>query len=57
MKILIVDDETSIQRLYQQRFRRELRAGKIELHFAFSGEEALTFLANGGVEDLSLIHI
>lgn len=55
MKILIVDDETSIQRLYQQRFRKEIRSGLIELNFAFSGEEALHFLDGGGVNELTMI--
>ncbi len=55
MKILVVDDEKSVQRLYQQRFRKEARAGKVELHFAFSGEEALHFLSEGGADDLTLI--
>lgn len=45
MKILVVDDERDIQMLFEQRFRRELRAGAVELAFAFSGEEALTYLS------------
>lgn len=44
MKILVVDDERDIQMLFEQRFRRELRLGMVELAFAFSGEEALTYL-------------
>ncbi len=46
MKILVVDDEKDIQMLFEQRFRRELRIGAVELAFAFSGEEALTYLSN-----------
>jgi two-component system chemotaxis response regulator CheY len=46
MKILVVDDERDIQMLFEQRFRRELRAGVVELAFAFSGEEALTYLSD-----------
>lgn len=45
MKILVVDDEKDIQMLFEQRFRRELRSGALELAFAFSGEEALTYLS------------
>jgi CheY-like chemotaxis protein len=45
MKILVVDDERDIQMLFEQRFRRELRSGLVELAFAFSGEEALTYLS------------
>jgi len=44
MKILVVDDERDIQSLFQQRFRKEIRSGQIELAFAFSGEEALNYL-------------
>ena len=54
MKILVVDDEKGIQRLFQQRFRRETRNGMVELHFAFSGEEALQFLSTGGAKDLTV---
>jgi two-component system, chemotaxis family, chemotaxis protein CheY len=46
MKILVVDDERDIQMLFEQRFRRELRSGLVELAFAFSGEEALTYLTD-----------
>ncbi|HEV8537516.1 MAG TPA: response regulator [Bacteroidota bacterium] len=46
MKILIVDDERDVEFLFRQRFRRELRDGSLEFHFAFSGEDALTFLKN-----------
>jgi two-component system, chemotaxis family, chemotaxis protein CheY len=44
MKILVVDDERDIQMLFEQRFRKELRNGMVELAFAFSGEEALNYL-------------
>ena len=44
MRIMVVDDEKDVEMLYRQRFRRELREGTLELHFAFSGEEALTTL-------------
>ncbi len=41
MKILVVDDEKDVQILFQQRFRKEIRKGELEFHFAFSGEQAL----------------
>ena len=44
MKILVVDDETDIQTLFQQRFRQEIREGIMEFAFAFSGEDALGYL-------------
>jgi len=44
MKILVVDDETDIQTLFEQRFRKEIKDKSINFAFAFSGEEALTYL-------------
>ncbi|SFQ77593.1 response regulator [Hymenobacter arizonensis] len=44
MQILVVDDETDVRDLFMQRFRREIRSGELSFSFAFSGEEALTFL-------------
>ncbi|MBD2722989.1 response regulator [Hymenobacter sp. 5317J-9] len=44
MQILVVDDETDVRDLFQQRFRREIRSGQWTFSFAFSGEEALEFL-------------
>jgi two-component system, chemotaxis family, chemotaxis protein CheY len=44
MKVLVVDDEKDVQNLFEQRFRREVRSGELELVFAFSGEEALKFM-------------
>lgn len=44
MKILVVDDERDVQVLFEQRFRKEIKNGEVELAFAFSGEEALMFM-------------
>lgn len=44
MKILVVDDEQDVKILFEQRFRKEIKNGEIEFVFAFSGEEALTYL-------------
>jgi two-component system, chemotaxis family, chemotaxis protein CheY len=46
MKILVVDDETDIQTLFEQRFRKEIKEGAVEFVFAFSGESALAYLNN-----------
>ncbi len=46
MKILVVDDEEDVQSLFQQKFRKEIRSNIFEFSFAFSGEEALDYLAN-----------
>jgi CheY-like chemotaxis protein len=43
-KILVVDDEADVRLLFEQRFRREIRDGVFSFSFAFSGEEALTYL-------------
>ncbi len=50
MNILVVDDELDVRTLFEQRFRREIRAGQLNFTFAYSGEEALTFLHSGGSE-------
>jgi two-component system, chemotaxis family, chemotaxis protein CheY len=44
MKILVVDDETDVRSLFEQRFRKEIRSHEIDFVFAFSGEEALGYL-------------
>lgn len=44
MKIMVVDDEEDIQLLFKQKFRREIKKGEIEFHFALSGEAALDYL-------------
>jgi CheY-like chemotaxis protein len=44
MKILVVDDEPDVRQLFEQRFRREIRNGTFSFDFAYSGEEALTYL-------------
>ena len=50
MRVMVVDDEADVRMLFEQSFRRELRAGQIQFQFALSGEEALKALeANGEV--------
>ncbi len=44
MKILVVDDETDVKILFQQRFRKEIKRGEMDFVFAFSGEEAVKYL-------------
>jgi CheY-like chemotaxis protein len=46
MKILVVDDEKDMQTLFEQRFRREIKEHEMDFAFAYSGEEALTYLNN-----------
>jgi two-component system, chemotaxis family, chemotaxis protein CheY len=42
--ILVVDDERDVQMLFEQRFRKEIRNGEYTFAFAFSGEEALSYM-------------
>lgn len=45
MKILVVDDETDVKVLFEQRFRKEIRNEQVSFVFAYSGEEALSYLS------------
>src|SRR5262249_1985519 len=47
VSILVVDDEADVSELFRQQFRREVRQGLYVLHFASSGEAALTMLGDG----------
>lgn len=55
INVLVVDDEEDVKWLFKQQFRRPVREGKINLHFAHSGEEALTYLSNGGGAHIVLV--
>jgi CheY-like chemotaxis protein len=55
LKILIVDDESDVKLLFQQRFRKELRSGEMSFLFALSGEEALNLYATDEGADVILI--
>ncbi len=44
MQILVVDDERDVQALFEQRFRKEIKNHEMQFEFAFSGEEALSYL-------------
>ena len=44
MKLIVVDDEKDIQYLFQQRFRKEIRTGELQIYFAFDGHSALNLL-------------
>ena len=54
MKILVVDDERDVQVLFEQRFRKEIKNNEMEFAFAFSGEDAITYL-NGHEHEAVLI--
>ena len=55
MKILVVDDERDVQVLFEQRFRREIRSAEMEFVFAYSGEEALKYLAQHAHEAVLIL--
>ena len=44
LKILIVDDEQDVEMMFRQQFRKQVKAGEVELHFAFSAPDALTYM-------------
>ena len=40
-KILVVDDEIELERLFKQRFRKKIKSETLEFVFALNGMEAL----------------
>jgi CheY-like chemotaxis protein len=55
MKILVVDDEEDVRTLFEQRFRKEIRAGEFDFSFSNSGEEALEFLKGQNLEAILIL--
>lgn len=55
LRALVVDDETDVQFLFTQKFRREVRAGTLEFVFAESGEQALDKLREGEAADVVVV--
>ena len=55
IRALVVDDETDVQFLFTQKFRREVRKGVLEFVFATSGEEALEKLRTGEAADVVVV--
>jgi len=55
MRILVVDDEKDVELLFKQKFRREVKSKKLDLVFAFSGQEALDLL--GTYEPPKVVYI
>ncbi len=53
--VLVVDDESDIEPLFRQQFRRELRADRFTMEFVMSAAEALAFLSWVGQRQLILI--
>ena len=53
--VLVVDDESDVEALFRQQFRRDLRAGRFTMDFAQSGDMALTRIGQAGDQSLILI--
>ena len=54
-RVLVVDDESDVQFLFTQKFRREVRKGLLQFVFATSGEEALDKLRTGEAADVVVV--
>jgi phosphoserine phosphatase RsbU/P len=52
-RILVVDDEPDLEELMRQKFRRRIRSGELEFHFAHNGFEALEQLRR--VPDIEMV--
>ena len=55
VRILVVDDESDVEMLFRQQFRRELREGRFSLDFACSADEALAKMHAADSDSLILL--
>ncbi len=53
--ILVVDDEPDVEALFRQHFRRDLRAGRFTMEFAYSASAALDRITDAAEVSLILI--
>jgi CheY-like chemotaxis protein len=53
--VLVVDDESDVEDLFRQQFRRDLRAGRFTMDFAQSGDSALQRIHDAAGASLILI--
>jgi CheY-like chemotaxis protein len=53
--VLVVDDESDVEVLFRQQFRRELRAGRFTMEFAQSAAAALKRITDAETVSLILI--
>ena len=53
--ILVVDDEPDVEMLFRQQFRRDLRAGRFNMEFAQSADNALQLICDASAASLILI--
>jgi len=55
MRVLVVDDEPAIARLFTQRLRKEIRDGKISFEFAQSAGEAVELLEKSDADFVMIL--
>jgi CheY-like chemotaxis protein len=53
--ILVVDDESDVETLFRQQFRRDLRAGRFRMDFAQSADSAIQRISDAAGDSLILI--
>ena len=53
--ILVVDDESDVEMLFRQQFRRDLRAGRFAMEFAQSADKAIQCISDLVDESLILM--
>ncbi|GBD91169.1 sporulation initiation phosphotransferase F [bacterium BMS3Abin04] len=44
MRLIVVDDESDIQFLFKQKFRKEIKSGEMVIDYALSGQSALKLI-------------
>jgi len=54
--ILVVDDESDVEALFRQRFRRDIRDGRFTMDFAQSADSALQLISDVAGASLVRIH-
>lgn len=55
LKILIVDDEPDVELMFKQQFRKQIKSGEVELHFAFSAPDAIAYMGTLNPFDLVML--
>ncbi len=55
MDLLVIDDEVDIEPLFLQRFRKEIKGGELQLAFAHSGQEALSYLESHPSKEMLIL--
>ena len=53
--IIVVDDESDVEMLFRQQFRRDLRSGRFTMEFARSADSALQRISDAAGASLILI--